>query len=66
MLSMQSLRPRQGSEPLIRRDQSAREWILHGPTVQFDLSDPVDPRWEEYKDAVTQLLNDSRHADWLD
>ena len=61
---MESLRPSQGSEPLVRSDQSARDWILYGPAIQLDPSDPVE--WEEYKNAVTKLLNDSKHADWLD
>lgn len=61
---MQSLRWM--SKPSIDRDQSVREWVLYGPSINLNRSELENFHWDKYDRAVTKLLNDPTHSDWLD
>lgn len=49
----------------IRSGQSVGEWIYNGPQIHLDRSDRILYKWKNYTHAVTKLLDDSTHSEWL-
>ena len=53
-------------QPRIRRYQSIREYLRHGPPIYLDYSEIRTNRWVEYERAVKDLLQNPKTSSWLD
>lgn len=64
ILSMRSLR--ESPKPGVRRYQSIRDYLWHGPSIHLNYSEARDPHWTGYGKVVKRILEHPETAPWLD